>query len=113
MLLDFWASWCVPCRQDNPYVKAAYEKFKTRNLVIISVSVDEDGNKWKQAIEKDQLPWVHISDLKKDNEVAQLYGVQPIPDNFLISPEGKIIERGLHGENLEKTLSGILNRNTN
>lgn len=108
VLLDFWASWCVPCRKENPYVKVAYEKFKDRNFVIIGVSVDEDGSKWKQAIEKDQLPWKHISDLQKTNKVAELYGVQPIPDNFLINPDGKIIERGLRGEELEKTLGGIL-----
>ena len=108
VLLDFWASWCVPCRKDNPYVKAAYEKFKDKNFVIIGVSVDEDGTKWKQAIEKDQLPWKHISDLQKTNKVAELYGVQPIPDNFLISPDGKIIERGLHGDELERILGGIL-----
>lgn len=108
VLLDFWASWCVPCRKDNVYVKAAYEKFREKNFAIIAVSVDENGNAWKEAIKKDQLPWVHISDLKKENKVAQLYGVQPIPDNFLISPEGKIIERGLHGQELEKVLGGLL-----
>lgn len=108
VLLDFWASWCVPCRQDNPFVKAAYEKFKDKNFTVISVSVDENGKSWKQAIEKDQLPYMHISDLKKPNKVAELYGVQPIPDNFLIDPQGKIIERGLHGEEIEKKLSLIL-----
>ncbi|MEO5947706.1 MAG: TlpA disulfide reductase family protein [Chitinophagaceae bacterium] len=108
VLLDFWASWCVPCRQDNPNVKAAYEKFKDKNFTIIGVSVDENGESWKKAIEKDQLPWIHISDLQKPNPVAILYGVQPIPDNFLISPEGKIIERGLHGNEVEKVLAGYL-----
>ncbi|MDZ4807656.1 MAG: TlpA disulfide reductase family protein [Bacteroidota bacterium] len=108
VLLDFWASWCVPCRKDNPYVKAAYEKFKDKDFVIIGVSLDENGVNWKKAIEKDQLPWIHISDFKKENEVAMLYGVQPIPDNFLISPEGKIIERGLHGNEVEKILAGYL-----
>ena len=108
VLLDFWASWCVPCRKDNPYVKAAYEKFKDKNFTIIGVSVDENGESWKKAIEKDQLPWIHISDLQKPNPVAILYGVQPIPDNFLISPEGKIIERGLHGNEVEKVLAGYL-----
>lgn len=108
VLLDFWASWCVPCRQDNPYVKAAYEKFKGRNFTIISVSVDENDKNWKQAIAKDELTWMQISDLKKTNMVAELYGVQPIPDNFLIDPQGKIIERGLHGNNLIKQLSIII-----
>lgn len=96
VLLDFWDSWSVPCRKDNPYVKGAYEEFKDKNFVIIGVSEDEDGNKWKQAIEKDHLPWIHISDFQKTNKVAELYGVQPIPDNFLINPEGKIIERGAY-----------------
>lgn len=108
VLLDFWASWCVPCREDNPYVKAAYEKFKDKNFVIIGVSIDENGEKWKQAIEKDQLPWLHISDLRKPNKVADLYGVQPIPDNFLIDPNGKIIDRGLHGKAIEKKLETLL-----
>lgn len=108
VLLDFWASWCVPCRQDNPFVKAAYEKFRDKNFTVIGVSLDENGEKWKEAVEKDQLPWTHVSDLKKPNEVAELYGVQPIPDNFLIDPSGKIIERGLHGDDLERKLSSIL-----
>ena len=110
VLLDFWASWCVPCRKDNPYVKATYEKFKDKDFVIIGVSVDENGVQWKKAVEKDQLPWIHISDLKKQNKVAELYGVQPIPDNFLIDPTGKIIERGLHGEQLEPTINKIINK---
>jgi peroxiredoxin len=108
VLLDFWASWCIPCRKENPYVKAAYEKFKDKNFVIISVSVDEDGKKWQDAVAKDQLPWIHISDLKKENKVAMLYGVQPIPDNFLISPDRKIVERGLFGDGLSKTLNEVL-----
>lgn len=104
VLLDFWASWCVPCRQDNAYLKAAYKKYKDKDFTIISVSVDENGNSWKQAVAKDQLTWTQISDLKKPNKVAELYGVQPIPDNFLNDPQGEIIERGLHGENLIKQL---------
>ena len=108
VLLDFWASWCVPCREENPYVKTAYQKFKDKNFVVIGVSVDEDGKKWKQAVDKDQLPWLHISDLQKQNKVAELYGVQPIPDNFLIDPSGKIVERALHGDNIEKTLSKFI-----
>lgn len=108
ILLDFWASWCVPCRKDNPYLKAAYEKFKNNKFEIIQVSVDENGNNWKKAIENDKLPWIHISDLKKPNKVAELYGVQPIPDNFLINPQGVIIERGLHGDGLLEQLIQII-----
>ena len=106
VLLDFWASWCVPCRKDNPHLVRAYQQYKDKNFVIISVSLDDKGDKWKEAIQKDGLPWVHISDLSgMNNPVAKLYGVQPIPDNFLIDPAGNIIARGLHGEELEKKLN--------
>jgi peroxiredoxin len=108
ILIDFWASWCGPCRKENPYLKDAYNRLKDKNFVIIGVSLDENADKWKQAIEQDQLPWIHISDLKKENRVAQIYGVQPIPDNFLVSPEGKIIGRGFHGVNLGNELAEIL-----
>jgi len=109
VLLDFWASWCVPCRKENPSIKAAYAKFRDKNFEVIAVSVDEKGALWRKAIEQDQLPWIHISDLQQQNKVATLYGVQPIPDNFLIDPSGKIIERGLHGSQLETTIEKFLN----
>jgi peroxiredoxin len=105
VLLEFWASWCVPCRKDNPHLVKAYQQFKDKNFTIISVSLDDKGEKWKEAIQKDGLTWVHISDLSgMNNPVAKLYGVQPIPDNFLIDPSGTIIARGLRGEELEKKL---------
>ncbi|MFD2885574.1 TlpA disulfide reductase family protein [Chitinophaga cymbidii] len=109
VLLDFWASWCVPCRAENPYVVAAYERYKNKGFTVISVSLDHDRNKWTEAIEKDHLNWTHISELKRFEEpIAQLYGVQPIPDNFLIGPEGKILAAKLRGEELEKTLASFI-----
>jgi peroxiredoxin len=109
VLLDFWASWCVPCRAENPYLVAAYEKFKGKGFTIVGISLDHDGKKWKEAVEKDQLNWIHVSDLDAfNNKVAKLYGVQPIPDNFLIDPSGRIRARKLRGEELDKTLSQLI-----
>ncbi|MCK7554031.1 AhpC/TSA family protein [Chitinophaga sedimenti] len=104
VLLDFWASWCVPCRAENPYVVAAYQQYKDKGFTVVSVSLDNDGKKWRDAIAKDGLTWQHISELKAPDEpIANLYGVQSIPDNFLISPEGQIVAAQLRGEELKKT----------
>lgn len=109
VLLDFWASWCVPCRQQTPFIVSAYTRFKNKNFEIVSISLDDDALKWSKAIKKDQMNWINLSDLKgMNNEAAKLYGVQPIPDNFLIDPSGKIIERALMGEALEKKLETLL-----
>ncbi|PUV24507.1 TlpA disulfide reductase family protein [Sphingobacterium athyrii] len=109
VLLDFWASWCAPCRAENPYLVKAYQKYKDKNFTIVSISSDDKGDWWRKAIEKDGLNWVHLSDLSgAKNPVAKLYGVQPIPDNFLIDPAGTIIARGLHGEEVEKKLNEII-----
>lgn len=110
VLLDFWASWCVPCRQENPGLKALYARYKDRGLEIIGISVDEDGNRWRKAIREDALPWIHVSDLKRESSLANLYGVQPIPDNFLIDPSGKILAKGLHGRELEVALAEYLGK---
>lgn len=110
VLLDFWASWCVPCRQENPGLKALYARYKERGLEIIGISVDEDGNRWRKAIREDALPWIHVSDLKRESSLANLYGVQPIPDNFLIDPSGKILAKGLHGRELEEALAQHLGK---
>jgi len=112
VLLDFWASWCVPCREENPLVVKAYQQFKDKNFEILSVSLDQPGKQeaWLKAIHDDRLDWAHVSDLKFwNNAVAQLYAVRSIPQNFLIDPEGKIIAANLRGENLERTLTDLLN----
>lgn len=110
VLLDFWASWCGPCRAENPNVVKAYNKYKDKGFTILSVSLDQPGKHqaWMDAIHKDGLTWTHVSDLKFwDNEVAKQYGIRAIPQNFLIDPEGKIIAKDLRGDELTKTLSEL------
>ena len=109
LLVDFWASWCGPCRKENPNVVAAYNRFRDKNFSILGVSLDKDKEAWLKAIEKDQLNWTQVSDIKGwDNEVAQLYAVRSIPANFLIDPSGKIIARNLREEQLLEKLAEIL-----
>jgi peroxiredoxin len=111
VLVDFWASWCGPCRAENPAVMKAYNTYKGRNFDVLGVSLDdEDGRaKWVKAIQDDKLTWTQVSDLRGfDNEVAKRYGIQSIPQNFLIDPTGKIVAVNLRGEELETTLAKFI-----
>lgn len=109
VLVDFWASWCGPCRNENPAVVAAYNAFKDKNFTILSVSLDQNKDRWKQAIKADNLTWTHVSDLKYwQNEVAQLYRINSIPANMLLDPTGKIIARNLRGQALYEMLGKLL-----
>lgn len=109
VLLEFWASWCGPCRQENPNLVKTYEKFNPKGFEIFAVSLDKDKENWLKAIKKDSLSWEHVSDLKgQRNKASLIYGVNGIPDNFLISESGEIIGRNLRGEKLNQKLKKLL-----
>ena len=112
VLLDFWASWCGPCRMENPNVVKAFQAYKDKGFTVLGVSLDRPGakDKWIEAIHKDNLTWTHVSDLKFwNNEVAKQYGIRAIPQNFLLDPTGKIIAKNIKGEELSKKLAEVLN----
>jgi len=111
VFLDFWASWCIPCRKENPNVKAQYEKYKNKDFTVLSVSMDkaEARKAWTEAIEKDGIGmWTHLIDEAGfAGTVAKSYYITSIPTNFLISPEGKFLGRNLYGEKLDQALEKI------
>ena len=110
VLVDFWASWCGPCRRENPNVVQAYNQFKNKNFTILGVSLDKQKEAWEKAIVDDNLNWTHISDLKYwQSEVVPVYQVGSIPFNVLVDPEGKVVAENLRGNALEQKLHEVLN----
>ncbi|GGH00538.1 thiol:disulfide interchange protein [Mucilaginibacter phyllosphaerae] len=113
VLVDFWASWCGPCRDENPNVVAAYEKYNAQNFTVLSISIDNKNAKdaWLQAIKQDKLPWAQVTDnYKPAAMVKDLYGITTIPANVLIGPSGKIVAKNIKGNELHTTLKRILDK---
>lgn len=110
-LVDFWASWCSPCRAENPNVVKAFNAFHEKGFDIISVSLDDNAGRWKAAIIKDGMPWHHVSGLQKwDEPVAKFFGIQGIPDNFLLDEQGRVIARGLRGAELYNKIEELVGK---
>ncbi len=108
-LLEFWASWCAPCRKENPNLVKTYNKYKSKGFEIVAISTDGNQDRWKKAIENDKLTWIHLNDLKvEDNLAKTIYSVYEIPANFLIDSTGTIIAKNLRGQELNNVLDSLL-----
>ncbi|MEO7313619.1 MAG: TlpA disulfide reductase family protein, partial [Ginsengibacter sp.] len=111
VLIDFWASWCGPCRAENPNVVKTFNEYKDKGFTVLGISLDQPGKHqaWMDAIHKDNLTWTQLSDLKGwKNEVSTMYGIRAIPQNLLLDPSGKIIAKNIRGEELPKTLKSMI-----
>ncbi len=109
VLIDFWASWCMPCRAEHPNVLKTYQRFKDKGFTILGISLDKESLRWKKAIVEDNLPWAQLSDLKGwKNEVAKYYGIYSIPSNLLLDREGRIIAENLRTEAMQRKLDELL-----
>ncbi len=109
VLVDIWASWCIPCRAENPFMLKAYNELKDKNFEIVGVSLDDKRAAWADAVEQDKLPWKQVSDLKGfQTEIAVSLGIDLIPQNILIDPDGKIIAKQLRGANVNKMIAAYI-----